>query len=196
MKPVDSAVTSLSHEGGRLILTIEHDLVRGTTPAMLEWWFRNIGGTMSYQGRTLSRYRVWHPLDHIDWRLVRASPGQVGVGSRFQIVEAFGRDPDHLIDSTELVEKLDATGIRLTRSLLGERVFSLEHWFHPAEDGTRYRSRMEVGGAGLLGRHFFNRWIRPRLFSDAMGEAWLRHNVEEVGNFEYFLPELYAAEAR
>jgi len=33
------------------------------------------------------------------------------------------------------------------------------------------------------------------IFSDLMGPAWLRHNVEEVGNFERFLPELYAREA-
>jgi hypothetical protein len=32
------------------------------------------------------------------------------------------------------------------------------------------------------------------VFGDLMGPAWLRHNVEEVGNFEHFLPGLYAAE--
>lgn len=27
--------------------------------------------------------------------------------------------------------------------------------------------------------------------SEDMGRAWLKHNVEEVGNFERFLPALY-----
>lgn len=30
---------------------------------------------------------------------------------------------------------------------------------------------------------------------EARGRAWIQHNVEEVGNFESFLPQLYAAEA-
>jgi len=32
------------------------------------------------------------------------------------------------------------------------------------------------------------------LFPDDKARAWLRHNVEEVGNFEFFLPALYAEE--
>lgn len=44
-------------------------------------------------------------------------------------------------------------------------------------------------------RIIFNRFIRPRLFADEMGRAWLRHNVEEVGNFESFLPDLFPADS-
>ena len=36
----------------------------------------------------------------------------------------------------------------------------------------------------------------PMVFGDLMGPAWLKHNVEEVGNFEHFLPALFAGEAR
>ncbi len=46
-----------------------------------------------------------------------------------------------------------------------------------------------------LGRVPFIRLIRPMIFGDLMCPAWLRHNVEEVGNFELFLPELYARAA-
>jgi hypothetical protein len=31
------------------------------------------------------------------------------------------------------------------------------------------------------------------VFPDAMGSAWLKHNVEEVGLLEALLPPLYAA---
>lgn len=196
MKSPDSADLALRHERGRMILTIEHDLVRGVTPAMLDWWFRHIGGEMTVEGRSYPRYRVWHPRDHIDWQLVGGDPARVGVGARFRIVEAFDRDPTWLVDSVEVVTRLDETGIRLERSVLGSTVFSLEHWFVPAEGGTRYRSRMELGADTLFGRGVFNRIVRPMVFPDPMGAAWLRHNVEEVGNLERFLPDLFAREAR
>ncbi|HEX2844480.1 MAG TPA: hypothetical protein VHP64_04460 [Candidatus Limnocylindria bacterium] len=195
MKSWQDAELELRYERAHMILTIEHEIVRGVTPAMLDWWFRHIGGDMELNGRTYRRYRVWHPLDHIDWQLVAGEPGAVGVGSRFRIVEAFDRNPAWYVDSIETVTRLDETGIRLERHLLGSEVFSLEHWFAPADGGTRYRSRMELGADTPFGRLLFNRLIRPIIFSDLMGPAWLKHNVEEVGNFEHFLPELHAREA-
>lgn len=195
MKSLDSAVTELKHQNGRLVLTIEHDIIRDVTPEMLEWWFRHIGDIMEYQGRRYDRYLVWHPLDHIRWELAEGDPGSVGVGSRFRIVEAFGRDLRYLIDSTETVEKLDHTGIRLTRTILGSQVLRLEHWFQGGPGGTRYFSEMVLGSDSPFGKMIFNPLVRPRLFPNDMGWAWLKHNVEEVGNFERFLPRLYAREA-
>ena len=81
----------LRYERAHMILTIEHEIVRGVTPAMLDWWFRHIGGEMEVDGRRYSRYRVWHPLDHIDWQLVGGDRERVGIGSRFRIVEALDR---------------------------------------------------------------------------------------------------------
>ena len=194
MKSWQDAELELRYERSRMIMTIEHEIVRGVTPEMLDWWFRHIGGEMDIDGRRYARYRVWHPLDHIDWQLVEGDPQRVGVGAKFRIVEAFDRNPAWLVDSVETVTKLDATGIRLERHMLGSEIFSLEHWFAPAEGGTRYRSRMELGADTAFGRLFFNRLIRPIAFSDLMGPAWLKHNVEEVGNFEHFLPRLFAGE--
>lgn len=53
--------------------------------------------------------------------------------------------------------------------MLGSEVFSLEHWFEPADGGTRYRSRMELGADTAFGRLLFNRLIRPMVFGDLMG---------------------------
>lgn len=195
MKSIDGADVDLHHARGRLVLTIEHELLAGVTPPMLDWWFRHIGGDMELDGRMYPRYRVWHPRDHIRWELAEGDPHRVGVGARFRIVEAFARNPAWLVDSVETVTKLDETGIRLERRILGSDVFSLEHWFQPADGGTRYRSRMELGADTAFGRLLFNRLIRPRVFPDAMGRAWLKHNVEEVGNFERFLPQLFASAA-
>jgi hypothetical protein len=69
---------------------------------------------------------------------------------------------------------------------------TLQHEFFVAPAGTRYESRMLIGADSLVGRLVLNRQVLPRVaMSESMGRAWLRHNVEEVGNFERFLPALY-----
>lgn len=198
MKTLASAQTSFSTDSaGVYHLRIEHDRLKGVTPAMLYWWFGHIGGEMTYQGKTYARYLVWHPRDHIHWECVNANRlEKLGVGARFRIVEAFGRKRDFLIDSVEVVEKLDETGIRLVRRIAGIEVFSLQHDFIAVEGDTLYKSYMKVGTHHKLLRSVFNRWLRPLLFSEAMAAAWLQHNVEEVGNFEFFLPELYGREVK
>ena len=75
-------------------------------------------------------------------------------------------------------------------------VVHLDYRFSAIDDGTRYENSLTVGSQGpALARFLVNRFVRPRLFPEAMGQAWLRHNVEEVGNFEFFLPELYEQNA-
>ncbi|QDK81904.1 hypothetical protein EXU85_26165 [Spirosoma sp. KCTC 42546] len=193
MKPLVSARTNFSvMPYGSYELTIEHELIRHVTPTMLLWWFRHIGGTMTVETHTYPRYRIWHPLDHIHWSMTNPGPdGAAQVGSRFRIVEAFGCNPDHFVDSVEAVVKLDIEGIRLVRRELGQEVFSLQHWFETASGGTHYRSRMQVGAENTFGQYLLNPLIHRFLFTPAMGHAWLKHNVEEVGNFEHFLPNLY-----
>ncbi|MBI5964873.1 MAG: hypothetical protein HY863_15450 [Chloroflexi bacterium] len=41
------------------------------------------------------------------------------------------------------------------------------------------------------GKFLMNPIIRPLFIGYEMAQAWLKHNVEEVGNFEFFLSELY-----
>ncbi|PSR51904.1 hypothetical protein AHMF7605_28765 [Adhaeribacter arboris] len=195
MKSVDSAHTKFSIlPYSSYELCIQHDTIRNVTPVMLEWWFKNIKGTMDYQGKTYSKYLVWHPIDHIHWELARTSPnGSAGIGAQFRIVEAFGGDLNQLVDSTEEVVKLDFTGLKLIRKILGIEVFSLEHQFIPVSNGTRYISRMQVGAESFIGKYFINPLLHTQVFTKQMGTSWLKHNVEEVGNFEFFLPKLYAS---
>ena len=195
MKPLDSAEIGAKVLGdGRLELDIRHDIVKGVTPAMLGWWFRNIEGTMEHMGQTYPRYQVWHPIDHIHCDLARRAPdGTAGPSARYHIVEAFGGNPDFLVDSVADIAKNDDTGVTLTVRKFGLEVVRVEHTFTPVPEGTLYGSKMQVGTKAILARFVVNRWVRPRLFPDALGRAWLAHNVEEVGNFEFFLPALYAA---
>lgn len=196
MKSLGSAKTSFSIDNNNVFhLTIEHDIIYGVTPKMLCWWFHNIGGEMNYQGKTYPRYLVWHPKDHIHWSLKNKSANEViAKGSYFKIVEAFDRNLKFLIDSIEFVEKLDETGIRLTRKIGANEVFSLQHDFIKDGNNTIYKSKMVIGTSKLYLSKIFNPYIRPLFFTKEMATAWLKHNVEEVGNFQFFLPELYDEE--
>jgi len=196
MKPLESAKTTFKTLGdGRLELTIRHDILKGVTTAMLGWWFRNLEGTMEHMGQRYPRYLVWHPADHIHYEVVRRSPeATAGPGARFLIVEAFGRNTDFLINSVADVPKNDESGITLSVRKFGMEVMRLEHTFTPVPEGTLYQSKMHVGTKAVPARFVLNRWIRSHVFTEAKGRAWLKHNVEEVGNFEFFLPALYASQ--
>lgn len=193
MKPLESAETSFTElPNGQLVLIIQHEVVRGVTPTMLAWWFQHLSKKMFYEGVIYPRYLVWHPTDHIHWELVKHGPdGSTGEGATFRIVEAFGADPKHYVDSTDYVEKCDEEGLSLVTRILGIEIFRLEHRFTEVEGGTRYNSRMVVGMDRPRLGSLFNKQIRPRIFSDESAKRWLLHNIEEVGNFEFFLPLLY-----
>jgi len=192
MRPLSSAKTAIrTLDDGRLELTISHARLPGVTPAMLHWWFRTASETMEWKGKTCPRYHVWHPVDHISLTVVRRSPdGTVGPGSRFHIVEAFGGNPDFMVDQVVDVPRLDEGGISLEVRALGQPVMQLSHTFTPEGDGTRYDTRMLLGATGFL--RPVAALMRRRRFPPEKARAWLKHNVEEVGNLPHFLPALYA----
>lgn len=194
LKSPDSADTSVALlADGRVDCRISHAPIRRVTPQMITWWFHSIAGEMTIDGATYPRYLLWHPLDHIHWSLASPAPdGGVGVGARFHVVEAFGRNPEYLLDTVADVEQLDETGVVLTESKLGQEIVRLHHTWRPHPDGTKYDSHLIIGMESSLGQ-LFNRFARSRMFPEEMMWAWVKHNIEEVGNFEKFLPELYAA---
>jgi hypothetical protein len=183
-----STIRRLSHH--RMRVTIDHQPLAGITPPMLLWWFRHIGDDIDYAGERMSAYLAWHPLDHITWELARPAPGGgADEGASYRIVEAFGRDERFRVDSVERVEKLDETGIRLVRRIAGVRIFQLEHTWSWGPDGTHYVSVMDLGSR-LRAATPVNRHLTSRVFPEAMAEAWIRHNVEEVGVLEHLLPDV------
>jgi hypothetical protein len=93
------------------------------------------------------------------------------------------------------VPKNDDTGITLSVRKFGMEIVHLEHTFTPVSEGTLYQSRNRVGTETVPARFLLNPLIRRWVFTEAMCRAWLKHNVEEVGNLEFFLPALYAAHA-
>lgn len=198
MKPLESAKTTVEQlADGRIRFAIQHDLVRGVTPAMLVWWFNNMEGTVDIGGRAIPRYRAWHPRDHVALTYVR--PGTDGrrfsAGAQIRIQEFFGARPEYKVNIVDDVDHLDETGMRHAGRIMGREFVSMDYRFAAVPEGTRYENSLTVGGDG---RTLFGKLVnvvRGRLFPDAQGRAWLRHNVEEVGNLEHFLPALYAQRA-
>lgn len=198
MRSVDSANTTRSVLGdGRIELTISHALLDGVTPRMLQWWFTTLSEDMEWKGRWVPRYHIWHPVDHISVSVVSRSPdGSIGPGSKFHIIEAFGGNMDYLLDQVVDVPRLDEGGISLELQRFGSTIMRLDHTFAAEGGGTRYHSCMRLGAESGLIIKPLSHLIRNRIFSDNRASAWLKHNVEEVGNLPHFLPALYDRRGR
>jgi hypothetical protein len=190
LRPVETATvrfTAAPHHRRRV--TIDHRPLVDVTPEMLLDWFTHLGGTMSYGGEVIDRYLAWHPVDHIKWELARSAPGGgAAEGARFRIVEAFGGRPEFKVDVVDCVEKLDETGIRLVQRLAGIPIFQLEHTWSVGSGSVHYVSVMDIGARSALLSPVNN--VLCRRFPDEMLRAWVKHNIEEVGQLEYLLPQL------
>jgi DAPG hydrolase PhiG domain len=180
---------------GRIQYWIEHEVLRGVTPQMLAWWFQNLEGDVQFAGKTYNRYRLWHPEDHVHVSYERRLPdGSVGPGAAIRIVEYLGRNRKYLVNVVSPIEKLDTTGyIHNPRAFGWLPIARMEYEFTAVAGGTFYRNSLIVGWRG-----FSFRLLRPLvqrfIFDGNHGKAWIKHNIEEVGQFEAFLPALYAAE--
>lgn len=196
LRPLGSADTGIERMAdGRTKYWVRHDILKGVTPPMLAWWFRNLEGTIEFGGRRYNRYRFWHPRDHVHASYARRRPdGTVGPGARIRLIEVLGRDRRFLVDTTSHIERLDEGGFVHNPEFLGRTGLArMEYAFTATPAGTLFENSLIVGSAAA--------WypiVRPLLvghfFTEAHGQAWLRHNVEEVGMFENFLPGLYARE--
>lgn len=192
-RPVTSADTVVTRLGdGRVEIRIDHAPLTGVTTAMFGWWFQIFDGPVSWQGHTWPAYRLWHPRDHIDVRPGRNADGRVAPGCRLNIREVFDRDPRFAADIHAVIHRWDSRGIGFHHDVLGHRVVELDHAFTDSPDGVLYRTCMRAGvGHGLL-RRLLNRVVFKQRFTPEAIEAWTRHNIEEVGFFCDFLPQLYA----
>ncbi|MBS1793475.1 MAG: hypothetical protein JSS81_06455 [Acidobacteria bacterium] len=194
-KPVGSARAGVENlDDGRIYCWIEHETVKNVTPEMLVWWFGHLEGTVEIDGVEYDRYRVWHPRDHLFAEYARrGADGRVGVGSVIHLAEMFGANPRYLIHIFTEIKKLDETGYEHHPRIHGLRLAVMKYSFESVPEGTFYRNSLTIGLKGFWGK-IFNPLIRRFVFDERRGAAWIRHNVEEVGNFEFFLPALFAAE--
>lgn len=195
-KPAESARSGIEVlPDGRLRCWIEHDVLWGVTPSMLVWWFRHLEGDMDFEGQRVSRYHVWHPRDHVQVSYARRLPdGGVGVGAQLHIVEVFGGDPRYRVDALSDIVRLDEQGFGHRPQWHGLKAAAMDYTFEATPGGTRYVNSLTIGFASPWARPF-NALIRRFVFDTDRARAWIRHNIEEVGQFERFLPALFASEA-
>jgi hypothetical protein len=196
LKPVGSAGCGAERlPDGRLSWWIRHDVLRGVTPAMLAWWFAHLEGDIEVDGRRIDRYRAWHPYDHVHASYARRRPdGSIGPGAAIRLREYLGANRRYLVNVVTDIEKLDEEGFIHNPRLHGiGGLVRMEYTFTPVAGGTLYENRLVVGGT-----RGWRRLAAPLIerfgFDEARGRAWLRHNIEEVGLFEHFLPALYRQE--
>ncbi len=195
-KPLSSARSGLRVlPDGRLHCWIEHATVRGVTPEMLCWWFQHLEGEITHHGVRTQRYRVWHPLDHVQVHYhARCPDGSIGPGAVLHLTEMLGANPAYTGAVRSRIVRLDAGGFGHRPRVHGLPLAAMDYTFEAVPGGTRYVNSLTVGLPSAWARPL-NALIRRFVFNRARGEAWLRHNVEEVGQFEHFLPQLYADEA-
>jgi hypothetical protein len=105
-----------------------------------------------------------------------------------------GANPKYLVDVHTEIIKLDEGGFIHRPRFHSLQLAQMDYEFRETETGTFYKNSLTVGVRGALGKAI-NWMIRAFTFDEARGRAWIKHNIEEVGNFESFLPQLYAAEA-
>jgi DAPG hydrolase PhiG domain len=180
---------------GRRRILINHAELKGVTPEMLAWWYRHVIGEMAYAGGRWPRYLVWHPLDHISYTVVsEATGGGIGPGARLHIREAFQRSPENLLDITVTVERIDHDAAIIGNRVLGFPALRLINRFEGRPTGTNYVTEMVIGTPGIFGRLLFNPLIGTRILAGRKADAWVQHHIEEIGNLENFLPQLYRTE--
>jgi hypothetical protein len=188
----ESGIETLSD--GRLRCWIEHEIIRGVTPKMLVWWFSHLEGEIEIEGRKYERYRVWHPEDHVFVKYAkRGADGAVGVGSVIHLKEMLNANPKYLVHIYTEIKKLDETGYIHQPRIHGLKLSQMDYEFAEVPGGTLYKNSLTIGLTGPPGK-ILNPLIKKFVFDEERGKAWIRHNVEEVGNFEFFLPQLYRCE--
>jgi hypothetical protein len=194
MKSLASAETSVSElDDGRVRYAIRHELLEGVTPKMIVWFLKHMDGDVELGGQRVPRYRAWHPIDHVRVTYVRKAKdgSNMGPGSAVHIEEFFGADPKNKVNIVDDVERLDEGGFTHGARHFGHDLVRMDYTFSETGKGTLYENALTIGaGSGPL-RWLINGPIAGALFPRSKGIAWLKHNVEEVGNFQFFLPRLF-----
>ncbi len=159
---------------------------------MILWWFENfIDLTVTLMGKEYPAYHLWHPFDHISVKVSGAKGDILQEGQFIQIHEAFQRKPEFELHDTARVFyfKKDGFGLKVKKGpfLIGR----LLHSIRDVDGGVEYKSRMLAGLASGPLRGLVNSRLLPKVMSEEKLRAWFVHNVEEVGCFENFVPDLY-----
>ncbi len=195
LKNFDNAHSTVTHlPDGRTLFEVNHPPVRDVTAEMLTWWYGIYADlTLEIDGDSYPAFLVSHPLDHISLSSDKAVPdGPLKAGDFLNIQEAYQRNPKYALDERLEVVALDKRRFALKATRRGVTVADLEFRFEDGPDGAKFTNHLTVGVERGWLKSFVNRVMIPWLYYEDKNYAWVLHTVEEIGNFENFLPEIFA----
>src|SRR5262249_1686346 len=111
-------------------------------------------------GTTYARYLIWHPVDHIHFRVLQRLPdGCGGPAALFHLVEDVAAQGRRLIGAAVGLVSLDETGAAVELHVLGNTALRIEGQFLPRTEGVQLISTMTIGFSGWLHRTGLNPWL-------------------------------------
>ncbi len=195
LKSFDNAHSMVTHlPDGRTLFEVDHPPVRDVTAEMLSWWYGVYADlTLVIDGQTYPAFMVSHPQDHISLDSEKASPeGPLTAGDFVNVKEAYQRNPKYMLDERLEVVALEEEKFALKATRRGVTVADLEFRFEDGPEGAKFTNHLTVGVESGWLKPLVNRVMIPWLYYEDKNYAWILHSVEEVGNFENFLPEIFA----
>jgi hypothetical protein len=183
---------------GRTQYKIEHSKVRGVTAEMISWWYGVYADlTLVIDGQVFPAFLISHPTDHISLKKETSTPNEtLQPGDHIIIQECYNQEMDQILNERLTVLSLENDFYTLQVSRAGMRVADIEFRFNDCDSGVNFTSKLTVGvELGPL-KSLINRIIIPWLYFrnrnwEKSNAAWMQHTVEEIGNFENFLPEIF-----
>jgi len=193
------------HRDGSACVNVLTDMP-GVTPAMWHWWF-------GWHGEEISRYRLWHPKDHLAIQWQDKVVGQEAYIDRVSLVEEYlGKDaekiaihfqrpssiglPDFDGDLSSAVYIVAKAGPQNGPPVYFSRLI---HQIRPTPAGAEMRSRFWLGGQYITARdgHLLGIALsfiarRVRKTPEQFARDLLIHCAEEMAHLATFLPKLYA----
>lgn len=192
----DASRAVAAHEilpDGRIHLAIRHAPLPGVTPEMLAWWYRVLPlGQVEFDGALRPLYHLFHPTEHgriwIDEPAADGRPG-VGAGGVVARFEWFGP-----YDSQGAARVIELSSQRFVSrpKRAGVSFGEIRHEWHASPQGAQYEVDTVIGVDWPVIGPLANALLRRFVFSEGMLHEWQRHQVEEVGLLQHFLPQLYA----
>ena len=157
-------------ESKTIDLINEHELME-VSPEMLDWWWDNIDNT--------ERYKVWHPKDHKFFAWENPS------------IESHIGKIQHVIETIKVPTLLRIRGEKVSDSPISHSyshvavasildrhdkpISWLLHEYEAIQNGIKLRSTFRLPAK------------TPRWFIKALRQ----HNIEEMSEFQAFLPKLF-----
>jgi len=176
---------------------ITHLPLIGIRPEMLAWWYQKLPvSSIDIHGIRYTLYHVFHPSEHGRIRVTEpandGTPG-MGVGALVERDEWFGP-----FDSKGAgrITQLSAAGMTVVPEVAGLQFGEIQHIFEATPTGSQYRVVSVIGVEWPLIGRVVNALIRHKMYPEVMIKEWERHQIEEVGMLQHFLPALYNSEPK